>query len=170
MKEIPLTQGKAALVDDEDYKRVSAYSWFVGVFMGRCQVYRIKIISKNKSSSKPRKRESEKLSRFVLGVDKSEPVDVRFINKNPLDCRKCNLQICTHQQNSFSCVKQKNRSSKYKGVSWAKWAKSWKIRIVKNGKCINIGYSKNEKEAGLIYDRKAKEIFGEYAYLNERLV
>ena len=55
-------------------------------------------------------------------------------------------------------------------MSWAKWAKSWKIRIVKNGKCINIGYSKNEKEAGLIYDRKAKEIFGEYAYLNERLV
>lgn len=28
MKEIPLTQGYVALVDDEDYDRVSAFKWY----------------------------------------------------------------------------------------------------------------------------------------------
>lgn len=37
MKEIPLTQGKVALIDDEDYSLVSGYRWHAekmkGIFM-----------------------------------------------------------------------------------------------------------------------------------------
>ena len=91
---------------------------------------------------------------------------VDHINGNPLDNRKSNLRICTNAENQRNRGVNKNNTSGYKGVCWAKQNKKWKARIKHNGKLIHLGYYKDKEEAARAYDKKAKELHGEYAYLN----
>lgn len=44
MKEIQLTQGKVALVDDEDFERLSAYQWRAESFRGRWLALRVETV------------------------------------------------------------------------------------------------------------------------------
>ncbi len=57
-------------------------------------------------------------------------------------------------------------SSKYKGVSWDKGRKKWKVYIQLSGKLSTIGYYRKEIVAAKAYDQKAKELFGEFANTN----
>ena len=59
-----------------------------------------------------------------------------------------------------------NSTSKYKGVSYYKETKSWKVTIQKNGKGFHGGYFKTEKDAAKKYNILAIEYFGEFAFLN----
>lgn len=61
-----------------------------------------------------------------------------------------------------------HKTSKYKGVSYCRNRKlSYKASIEKYGKTYFLGYFITEKEAALAYNAKAKELFGEFAKLNE---
>ena len=62
---------------------------------------------------------------------------------------------------------QKNKSSKYKGVSFHKRQNKWQSQIMVNKKHINIGTFYHEIIAALAYNIKAQELFGEYANLND---
>jgi len=57
-------------------------------------------------------------------------------------------------------------SSIYKGVSWHRNEKKWRSRIRYNYEFISLGYFHNEIDAAKAYNQKARELFGEYAYLN----
>lgn len=75
--------------------------------------------------------------------------------------------IVTKSQHRMTRGKQKPKaSSKYKGVYWNKQHKKWVARCGSRGKSIHLGYYNDEKEAAKAYDRKAKELFGEYARIN----
>lgn len=87
-------------------------------------------------------------------------------NDNGLDNRKLNLRVCTSGQNAQNRPSQKGASSKFKGVSWSKKKKKWRSVLHQNDKSIHIGYYDNEIEAACAYDKAAKELFGEFAYLN----
>lgn len=63
-------------------------------------------------------------------------------------------------------IKTKNKTSKLKGVSRYKSSQKWCTRISIKGKTIFLGCFQNEKEAAIAYDKKAKELFGEFAKLN----
>jgi hypothetical protein len=76
-----------------------------------------------------------------------------------------NCRIVTPLENSRN-TRGKGGSSKYKGVNFKKSAGKWCSRIMVEGTSIHIGYFKDEKEAAIAYDNKAKELFGEFAYLN----
>ena len=103
----------------------------------------------------------------MLGRNLVDGELVDHINGNGLDNRRANLRVCTHQQNIFNQQKRKDKcSSKYKGVCWSKRNKSWLAQIRFNYKLIYLGYYKNEDDAGLAYNEKAKELFGEFARLN----
>lgn len=58
------------------------------------------------------------------------------------------------------------KTSKYKGVTWDKGRNKWQSRIKKDGKSIYIGRYVSEEEAGRAYNKKAIELFGEFAKLN----
>jgi len=96
-------------------------------------------------------------------------MDIDHRDHDGLNCRRENMRICTHIQNM-----QNKRPIKgilrYKGVSWACWARKWRSQIRVNGKKIHNGYFFSEIEAARAYDRAALKYFGEFAYLNEVVV
>ncbi len=62
---------------------------------------------------------------------------------------------------------KRSTSSQYKGVSFHKQHNRWVSQIIRDKKIYNLGLFDSELEAVQMYNTKAKELFGEYAYLNE---
>lgn len=154
MKEIQLSrQGKhkgkyVAIVDDEDYEWLNSYRW---CYDGRYAQRRNKIeghVRMHMLIMKPQKG---------MGVD--------HINGNPLDNRRLNLRVCSQGENSKNMSKHFDSVARFKGLSRTPNGK-WEVRICHDYKAIRIGLFIDEVEAAKAYDRKAKELFGEYARLN----
>jgi len=57
-------------------------------------------------------------------------------------------------------------SSKFKGVTFFEKGNKWLARLVLEGKSFSLGLHATEEDAALAYNRKAIEIFGEFARLN----
>lgn len=88
-------------------------------------------------------------------------------NRDTLDNRLENLRECNCFQNTRNTKTRKDiKYSKYKGVTKSPNRKRWISRIQFNKKRITIGTYNTEKEAAVAYDKKALELFGEFAYLN----
>jgi hypothetical protein len=81
---------------------------------------------------------------------------VDHINNNSLDNRVENLQIISFRENTSK--DQKNRSSKYVGVSWDKSRNKWVSSIYINKKNITLGRFDNELEASEYYQNALKAI------------
>lgn len=79
-----------------------------------------------------------------------------------------NCRIVTPQQNSWNS-RSKGGKSKYKGVFLRQNKNNsvWYVRINKDNISYNIGLFSSEKDAARAYNEKAKELYGEYAYLNK---
>jgi len=152
-KRIPLTQNKFAIVDDEDFDQVNQYKWYFNNGYARRWYL----------DKKTKKEGYMTMHRLINNTPKG--MDTDHINHNGLDNRKENLRSATRNQNNQNYLPQKH-SSKYKGVYWNKKEKKFKAYIGLNGKAIHLGYFKTEIEGAKAYDRKAKEIYGEFAYLN----
>lgn len=155
MKEIKLTQGKFALVDDEDFERLNQFKWRtqrVGYLFYGIRSERKKGIVKNYM-----------LHREILNLKHEDSQKVDHINSNGLDCRKQNLRCCTHAENMRNRKRRGVFSSLYKGVCWSKKAKKWVAMIRHNKIRINLGTFENEYEASVIYNKKAKELHGCFA-------
>jgi len=157
-RRIPLSLGKFAIVDPEDYERINKHKWFV---------------NKNKYNSyarrnvwKGRNREVVRMHREILNAPAGLLVD--HINHNGLDNRKANLRLATRTQNSWNRRKPKipNCTSRFKGVGWHKGNKKWSTKICFNGKRKTIGYFADEIEAAKAYDKAAKKYHKEFALLN----
>ena len=102
---------------------------------------------------------------FIENTNNKPQID--HINNNKLDNTIFNLRYCSIQENSQNKPKM-NRltTSKFKGVRFIKRNKKWNARITHNNKIINLGTFETEQEAGKAYDKKATELFGNYAKLN----
>ncbi len=157
MKKIPLTQGKFALIDDEGFEEISKYKWCAHK-NGHGQIYAVTNIKIGK------KYATQRLHRLIMGLAPGDKRIVDHINRDFYDYRRINLRLCNHGQSLA------NRgpwgAGQFKGVSWQKRDKKWCARINKNRKCYYLGYFDDETEAAMAYDKKAKELFGEFAYLN----
>lgn len=150
---IELTWGKWAIVDAEDYGRLSSYKW-CAVEHSRCWY------------AKTLRRDGMPLAmhRLIAGAPKGLLVDHR--DHNGLNNRKSNLRLCTRKENRRNRRPNRGGTSKYKGVCWSKSSKKFRAAINHNGKRYNLGYFDDEIAAAKAYDKKARELFGEFAYLN----
>ena len=160
-RRIPLTQGKYAIVDPEDYERLSKYKWYAI----RCK--NTFYAGRNARCPKTKKKLYIKIHREILKVPDGMFVD--HINRNGLDNRKANLRPVTRAQNILNRpynFKRKNSPSKYKGVSWHKHQKKWHVILCHKGKRKSIGYFHDEIEAAKAYDRAAREYHGVFAVTN----
>ena len=161
MKEITLTKGKIAIVDDGIYEELKHQRWHYLSSGYACRDENIV-----ESEGKPVKKVL--MHRLILGVKKNEIVD--HINGNKLDNRKENLRMATLSQNSINAKKISGCVSKFKGVSYMNSGKRkarWTMRIVKDGKVVRREYHVTEIEAALAYNKAIIELFGEYAKINK---
>ncbi len=151
-KLIPLTKGKFAIVDAEDYELLNRYKWHVN--KGGRTYY-----ARSQEKGKP-----IRMHRLITDAPKGLFVD--HINHNGLDNRKKNLRLCTRTQNARNRLPRRGGFSKYKGVSWNTKRKVFIAAISVGGKKQYLGYFDDQIKAAKAYDKKAKELFGEFAYLN----
>lgn len=159
MKKIPLTRGKFALVDDEDFEWLNQWKWRVGARRNRSTIYAVR------AGRKAELKCTYFMHRIV--TDCPDGLQVDHINHDGLDNRRENLRVCTRNGNQWNRRKTKARvSSIYKGVCSFKKTKKWRALIKINGKKIYLGLFKQEIDAAKAYDTAAKKYFGEFAYLN----
>lgn len=95
------------------------------------------------------------------------PKYIDHINGVRNDNRIENLRECTHSQNHQNKKIPISNSSGYKGVSKAKGGVKWRARLKINGKEYHIGTFPNTVDAAKAYNKKAIEIYGDFACLNE---
>ncbi len=157
MKEIPLSQGLVALVDDEDYEELSQYNWHA--YKHRNTYYAIRNLP-----IYPGLRTTAKMHRQVMRAQTDEMIDHR--NGNGLDNQKHNLRIASSSQNAANKRARIGSTSEYKGVSWHKQHGKWYAAICIKRKQIFLGLFTDEVEAAKAYDRGAREHFGEFAKTN----
>jgi hypothetical protein len=157
MKEIKLTQGYFAMVDDEDYEYLNQWKWNISKSRTPNRIYAARGVCKKN------KHKHIYMHRLIMGSPENMQVD--HINHNCLDNRKCNLRIVTNAQNTRNkSVNYFKKSCNYKGVTY--YRNKWRVNIRKDGKFIHIGGFVDIMDAAKAYDNIAKELFGEYAYLN----
>lgn len=170
MKLIPLTQGKFAQVDDEDFEYLNQFKWFA--YKHRNTYYARRSVRINGTHL------CEQMHRIVMGIGHKKDKIVDHINHNGLDNRKENLRFCTSTQNSQNRTPYINKTSKYKGVSIHRSKRfskkrqehylyiKWQAHIRINKKLYFLGYALTEKDAANLYNSAAIKNYGEFAFLN----
>jgi len=155
---IPLGRsGRFALVDDEDYLRVSALSWHLRVLSNGVELVRngVHVVRNGRRTTR-----HILLHRFILGAARGAIID--HANGDGLDNRRANIRICSHRQNTQNRRPHKGRI--YKGTRLC--GRRYGAQIYVNGKTKRLGSFSTEIEAALAYDTAAKQFFGEFARLN----
>lgn len=164
VKEIPLRShkypGLVALVDDEDYERVSQHVWWPS-----------KSVNTFYAVTRPKGRRSDYkptiyLHKLILGV----PEAIDHCDGNGLNCQRNNLRPATNKQNMHNRTKQNGikHNPPYKGVTAEPNSRinPWKAAIVIDGKRKHIGGFPTPEAAAYAYDKAAREAFGEFARTN----
>jgi len=159
-KLIKLSKGKVAIIDKRDLDKVKRFSWYAAIG-NRGKYYARAYIRKEVG-----KYSSIYMHRLLVGVKTGDKVQVDHRNSNTLDNRRCNLRRASNAQNSMNRKKQAGFTSRFKGVAWEKECCCWRAQIMVNKKAIYLGRFNSEADAARCYNKKAKEIFGEYALLN----
>jgi len=149
---IPLTQGKFAFVDPEDYPALIRHKWSASK-RGNT-FYAVRSQGKHQI----------KMHRLITNAPPQLLVD--HADHNGLNNTKQNLRPCNRLQNAANQQPRKNGSSKFKGVCWNKRDKVWDVRIRYNGRNLYIGSFKSELEAAKAYDSAARFYKGKFACTN----
>jgi len=159
-KEVPLSQGQVALVDDDDYKWLNKHKWHAlwapsirGFYARRAQW-----------DKKRKQYHFISMARVIMRARLGQQVD--HISGGTLDNRKANLRLCTAAENSYNQKPVLGGSSRYKGVTWNIQHRKWHVRIGYEGRRVHLGYFVDEDDAASAYNRAAVKYFGEFARLN----
>ena len=173
-KEIQLTKGYVALVDDDDYEWLSKYKWNASI--DRRDKYTSARTTVYKYFEGYKWRRSVKMHRLILDAKKGQIVD--HVNGDPLDNRRENLRLATTSENARNHKKQEmiNKapcSSEYKGVTLSCSKPGgfgpyyyWRAQITVDGVNHYLGQFKEEEDAARAYDDAARNYHGEFANLN----
>lgn len=155
MKEIQLTQGKVALVDDCDYEYLSQWKWRPQKMGNTTYVLR--------RGPRPA-RQVILMHRVIMDAGQGQLIDHR--DHDGLNNQRGNLRFCSRVQNMVNSKKRASVSSEFKGCSFDNTRKKWAAQISVNGKNIHLGRFNNPIDAARAYDTAAVKYYGEFASTN----
>lgn len=149
-KEIQLTKGKVAIVDDEDYEWLSQWKWEIS---SRGYAYRTQ------------RKNNHKITILMHRLIVNTPIGIEtdHINRDKLDNRRINLRTATNSQNHANRLAQCNNSLGLRGICLDRWGKRYQVQISHLKKRYYLGVFDTPEEALKVYSQKAQELFGEYA-------
>ena len=156
MKEIPLSQGKYALIDDSDYKLVSKYKWHTHKTKRKHRV-----VYYARSNNKP----MIYMHRLILNL-LSNKLEGDHRDGNGLNNQRYNIRLATKSQNLASPLLVRPHTSKYRGVSWNRKNKKWTAQIGGKYSYKYLGYFHDEKKAAKAYDKEAIILYKDFSKLN----
>jgi AP2 domain len=155
--EIPLTQGKVAQIDPEDWPLVSRFTWHAKLENGALWYAAATI---REAGAK----RTLKMHDPIMGVRPGEMADHRD-NAATLDNQRSNLRICSNAQNQQN-TGSRGGSSRFKGVSWSVRKRKWLVQFRCHGEYHFVGYFADEVQAAKAYDAAILPLAGEFARLN----
>lgn len=149
MKIIQLTQGKTALIDDEDFELVSQKKWraawngwnWYAITGGGVRTFY--------------------MHRIIMNARTRRQID--HANGDTLDNRRENLRFASPSQNAANRSYTKRNVAKVKGVRWEQDRQRWLARIRVDGKDFNLGRYILLEDAKAAYATAAKKHFGDFA-------
>lgn len=156
MRQIELTKGHVAIVDDEDYERLmQGGSWCAAEQRDGTYVYAVRAIKRGSTWT------TQRMHSFLTGWPY-----VDHANGNALDNRRANLRPANQTQNNANQRRNKTNTSGFRGVTWHRGAAKWVAQIHVHKKNHYLGLYESPIEAARAYDEAAREHFGAFARPN----
>lgn len=151
MKQIPLTKGQFAIVDDSEFNSLSKFRWHA---------------SGKKDNYYAARSDKSLMHRIIMNISETKVI-VDHKNGNTLDNRKENLRVCNKAQNSMNKVLGKNNSCGWKGVSRLRKHGRWSASIALDKKKYHLGSFDTPEDAARAYNEAAIKLHGDFANLNQ---
>jgi len=150
MREIPLTQGKVALVDDADYEELNQWKWYAwkshGIWYARRTLN--DVVPKG----------FVLMHRAILNAPIGILVDHQ--DGDGLNNQRSNIRLATRAQNGHNRGPLRNNKSGYKGVSRSR--NRWRAQIQMGGKVVYLGLFREKERAARAYQKAARGIHKDF--------
>ncbi len=153
--QVPLSQGKVALISDHCFDYLNQWKWTASFRKGHWYAIRMEGWPIQKVIQ---------MHRIITSAKEGDEVD--HIDNDGLNNQDENLRICTKSENMRNRGKNKNNTTGYKGVSFVEDRNEYHANITINRKHIYLGKSLTAEGAAHIYDEGAKKYHGKFANLN----
>ncbi|MFZ5669095.1 MAG: HNH endonuclease [Pseudomonadota bacterium] len=151
-REVPLTCGRVALIDEADWPLVEGSTW-----------RSIRAGSKGRTLYAVTKRAGRQITMHQLIMPVQPPLEVDHRNRDGLDNRRANLRPATHQQNT--CNRSYTRAAPgYRGARFKRGR--WQAIVVRDARQLHLGSFGSEVEAAVAYDLAAVALHGDFASPN----
>lgn len=168
MRTIPLTKGRVALVDDEDYEALARFKWHAQARGPKVDLDGSIFYAMRRLGPAGHQRH---IPMQVAILNPPDGAEIDHRNGDTLDNRRSNLRIATsilNRRNRKKSVLIKGHlpSSKYKGVSLTRYG-TWRAGITAGAvRSRYLGSFKTEEAAAAAYDRASRELHGDFGRTN----
>lgn len=153
MKRIELSQGRVALVDDEDFEWLSQWKW---------------CYARNKEATTGYALRTDSCRMHIAIAERSGlwkfGYEIDHVNGCGCDNRKENLRVATRRENGCNQKKRSDNSSGKTGVSWDSSRHRWRVQIMVNYRAKTIGRFKNLEDAKRVRMIAEAEYFGKFQH------
>jgi len=158
MKQIALSRGLVAVVDDDDFDALAVFKWHAGEPTDG-YFYAVRW-SRREDGTK------EYLAMHRTIMRPAGKLVVDHIDGDGLNNQKHNLRIVSISQNSWNSRKRTagGITSTKKGVSWHINNRCWQAYITVNHRNIHLGSFKIEADAIAARETAENSYYGEYNY------
>ena len=160
MKEIKLTQGKVALVDDQDYDFLMRFKWSAAKARNRYYATtNIQCLDGRWTAIKMHQLILDRMLGYEENNLESDHKDREGLNNQRYNLRRVTPGLNRHNRSPYG-------KSKYRGVFGCGRSKKWEGRIIAKGKRYYLGRFDSEISAAKAYDRMSKKLYGSDAETN----